>query len=91
MFEPREIIKLLDLLIGLTEAQGDTALDEKVEENLKKLIDVTNWCLDGVQRASETLGRPEASMHEIGFRAKGALLEWRAWLDEILEEGGENV
>ena len=38
-----EIIKLLGILIGGTEAVGDSAVDHQVEANLKTLIDVTNW------------------------------------------------
>lgn len=76
-----EIIKLLEILIGETKAMGDSALDEKVEHNLKVLIDVTDWCLEGVARASETRHRPEYSMQKIGERAFKALYEWRDWLE----------
>lgn len=82
-----EIIKVLDNLIGETTAVGDTWADEKREENLKTLIDITNWCLDGVHQSSETMGRPENSMHEMGFRARQALMEYHRWLGEVLEEG----
>lgn len=90
MLDSQEIIKVLDILIGQTEAVGDTAIDEHREARLKVLIDVTNWCLDGVQFASETCGRPEASMHEIGWRAKCALAEWKDWLAEMEGENNDS-
>ena len=80
-----EIIKLLDNLIGSTEAYGDSAVDEKVMKNLKTLIDVTNWCLDGVQHSAGTLHRPEDSMRRIGATAMSALLEWEEWIRDIRE------
>ena len=54
-----EIINLLEILIGQTEAVGDSAQDDKIEENLMTLIDVTNWCLDGIMQSSEI----EEAMH----------------------------
>ena len=64
---------------------GETNEDEKIEQNLMTLIDVTNWCLDGIYQSSETMGRPEYSMNKIGFRAKGALLDYKKWLDEVAQ------
>lgn len=78
-----EVIKLLESLIGDTEAVGDTWADEKIEENLKTLIDVTNWCLDSVFQSSATCGRIEDSMRRVGCRAKSALFEWEQWLEGL--------
>ena len=86
VFESKEIIKLLDHLIGNTIAVGESNADEKALENLKVLIDVTNWCLDGVHQSSETVGRPEWSMNLVGFTAKGALDDYRVWLNELCDE-----
>ena len=47
-FKSYEITKLLETLIGGTTAVGDSAVDHEIEENLKKLIDVINWCFDGL-------------------------------------------
>ena len=80
-----EIIKLLDNLIGPTEAYGDSAVDEKILSTLKTLIDVTNWCLDGVKQSAGTLHRPEDSMRRIGATAMSALLEWEEWIRGIRE------
>ena len=87
--ESGEIIKLLDNLIGRTEAVGDTRIDEKIEENLMTLIDVANWCIDGVAQSSETKNRPEWSMRRIGERAFKALLDWKEWLTERCESDDE--
>ena len=86
----QEIIKVLDHLIGITTAVGDSWVDEKIMLNLKTLIDVTNWCIDGVHQSSETMCRPESSMHNIGWTANCALDEWRVWLNELFEEGKQN-
>lgn len=81
-----EIIKLLDNLIGSTEAVGDSWADEKIEENLVTLIDVANWCIDGVAQSSETKNRSELSMRRIGERAFCTLLDWKEWLTKRSEE-----
>ena len=81
----KEIIKLLANMIGHTEAYGDSAVDEKILENLKTLIDVTNWCLDGVKYSAGALHRPEESMRLIGATAMSALLEWEEWIRGIRE------
>lgn len=85
-FNSSEIIKLIDNLVGNTEAVGESNVDEKALENLKILIDITNWCLDGIHQSSEACGRPEWSMNKIGFTAKCALDEYRVWLNELWDE-----
>ena len=87
-FESKKIIKLIDNLIGVTTAVGDPCLDEEIENNLKVLIDVTNWCLDGILSASDTAHDYRGSMRSIGQRALGALLDYKKWLDETLVELG---
>ena len=87
MFETGEITKLLDVLIGQTEAVGETNEDNRRLDNLKTLIDVTNWCLDGLQFAMASgYGRPEYSMAEISYTAQRALDEYGRWIAEVLEE-----
>lgn len=81
-----EIIKVLEKLIGATEAVGDSAIDHNVEANLKTLIDVTNWCLEGVNQSSLTRHRYEWSMRDVGERAYSAMAEWRDWLTERLDQ-----
>ena len=89
-FETNEITKLLDVLIGDVEAVGETNEDNRRLDNLKTLIDVTNWCLDGLQFAMASgYGRPEWSMAEISYTAQCALDEYGKWIAEVLEEQTE--
>ena len=91
MFETKEITKLLDVLIGKVEAVGETTEDERRLDNLKTLIDVTNWCLDGLQFAMASgYGRAEYSMAEISYTAQCALDEYGKWIAEVLEEGADD-
>ena len=88
--ETNEITKLLDALIGDVEAVGETNEDERRLDNLKTLIDVTNWCLDGLEYAMASgYGRPEWSMAEISYTAQCALGEYGKWIAEVLEEQTE--
>ena len=82
-----EIIRLLEILIGRTEAVGDSVIDDKIEDNLMKLIDVTDWCLDGVAQSSKTRDRFEGSMRRIGERAFSIMKEWSEWLQKRLNNG----
>lgn len=83
--DENEIIKLLEILIGGTEAVGDSAVDDKIENNLKTLIDVANWCMDGVSQSASTRHRQEYSMKKVGERAFSALCEWEEWLKERIQ------
>lgn len=87
MFETKEITKLLNVLIGEVEAVGETYEDNRRLDNLKTLIDVTNWCLDGLEFAMASgYGRPEYSMAEISYTAQCALDEYGKWIAEALDE-----
>lgn len=87
MFETKEITKLLNVLIGDVEAVGETNEDNRRLDNLKTLIDVTNWCLDGLEFAMASgYGRPEYSMAEISYTAQCALDEYGKWIAEVLDE-----
>ena len=87
MFETKEITKLLNVLIGDVEAVGETNEDNRRLDNLKMLIDVTNWCLDGLQFAMASgYGRPEYSMAEISYTAQCALDEYGRWIADVLDE-----
>ena len=81
----QEIIKLLDILIGPVEATGDVNVDDEINENLMTLIDVTNYCLDGVMFASETRHSLEDSKRRVGERAFSAMAEWNEWLSEQVD------
>ena len=87
MFETKEITKLLNVMIGDVEAVGETNEDNRRLDNLKTLIDVTNWCLDGLEFAMASgYGRPEWSMAEISYTAQCALDEYGTWIAEVLDE-----
>lgn len=82
----REICKLLEIIVGETEPVADSAIDNKREENLKTLIDIGNWVLDGVLYAAEHWKDPYYSSRFIGERAYAAMLEWNNWLAQKEEE-----
>lgn len=81
-----EIIKLLDAIVGSADPIGESNYDEKAADNLSVLIDITNWCLDGVANARDYIGRYEYSMSKIGFDAQCAMQDWLDWLKERLGE-----
>lgn len=84
--DSKTIIEVLDTLIGATNPIGDTWVDEERMENLKKLVDVTNWCLDGFLRVKEAPYMGERSIGDAKVLAQSAMQEWRDWLTEMLGE-----
>lgn len=85
-FDTREITKLLNLLVGDTEPVADSALDHQIEDNVKVLIDVVNWCLDGLYDTARHRKSDYGSQRDVGERAYAALLEWEEWLRGVEEE-----
>lgn len=83
-FNSREIIYIVDKLIGTTTAVGDSASDEIIDKNLRNLIDIVNWALDGIADSAKTRHRWEASMRNTGERAFSALCEWKDWIDATI-------
>ena len=83
-FNSQEIIKLVDKLIGPTTAIGDSALDKTIDNNLRNLIDLVNWALDGIADSARTRHRSEESMRITGERAFSALCEWKDWIEETI-------
>lgn len=82
----REICKLLEIVVGNTEPIADSAIDLIREENLKTLIDIGDWVLDGLLYAAEHRKDPYYSSQKIGERAYAAMLEWKEWLAQKEEE-----
>lgn len=82
----REICKLLENVVGNTEPVADSAIDDVRDENLKTLIDVGNWVLDGIYYAAIHHKDPYASSQCVGERAYATMLEWKQWLSEIEED-----
>lgn len=85
-FTTKEIEKLLDVMIGTTCPVADSELDRQINENLMVLIDVINWCLDGVYSAASYRKSPYGSQMVVGERAYAAMLEWKEWLENIENE-----
>lgn len=88
-FTSQEITKLLGKLIGGTTAIGDSTIDHEIEKNLKTLIDVVNWCLDGIVNSADTRHNYQGSMRVIGERAFSAMNEWQEWLKAQIDEVSE--
>ena len=82
----REICKLLEIIVGETEPVADSAIDPVRAENLKTLIDIGNWVLDGLFYAAEHRKDPYYSSQIIGETAYAAMLEWEEWLEQKEEE-----
>lgn len=81
-----EICKLLDILVGDTEPVADSAIDSEVDENLKTLIDIGDWVLDGLWYSARHRKDPYYSSKTVGERAYATMLEWKEWLAEKEEE-----
>lgn len=81
-----EICKLLDIIVGKTEPVANSAIDNEREENLKTLIDIGDWVLDGLLYAACHRKDPYYSNHSIGERAYAVMLEWKDWLAQKEEE-----
>lgn len=80
----KEIIKVVDKFIGTTTAIGESNADEEIDENLRKMIDLTNYLLDGIADSARTRHRPEYSMRRTGERAFSAMCKWKDWLDTAI-------
>lgn len=76
----REICKLLEIVVGETEPIADSAIDDVREENLKTLIDIGEWVLDGLLYAAGHRKDPYYSSQKVGERAYEAMLVWKDWL-----------
>ena len=79
IFTSDEIIKIIDALIGPTEAVGESHIDEKIAKKLDTLCEITDWCLDQLHYSSKTKDRPEYSMAKIGKCAEDYLRGVKAW------------
>lgn len=85
-FNHNEIEKLLNAMIGETCPVADSEIDRQINENLMLLIDVINWCLDGVYSAASYRKSPYGSQRVVGERAYAAMLEWKTWLGNVEDE-----
>lgn len=81
-----EMIRIIDSLIGPTEPLGAIELDEERLQNLKNLIDITNWCLDGILRSAEYKYSCADLVSKNGALAFATMFEYKTWFEEKLEE-----
>ena len=77
-----EIRKVVDRLVGEVEATGESREDRERLDNLQKLIDLTDNCLDKIARASFSSTRQEDSMNRIGRYALRYLAESATWFND---------
>lgn len=64
-----EIIRVVDTLIGSTEAYGDTYIDQERLVNQRKLKEVTEHLINRLYKNTHYAKRVEYSMREIGLDA----------------------
>lgn len=64
-----EIIRVVDTLIGSTEAYGDTYIDHDRLNNQRKLKEVTEHLINRLYKNTHYAKRVEYSMREIGLDA----------------------
>lgn len=81
-----EIIRIIDGLIGPTEPLGAIEFDEERLQNLKHLIDITNWCLDGILRSAEYQYSCADLKSKNSALTFATMLEYKTWFEEKLEE-----
>ena len=65
-----EIKDIVMKLIGPVQPCGDHYADMRRLENIKELIELTDYLLGEIERAAVSADRPEASMKAIGHKAK---------------------
>lgn len=82
----REITKVLDCLIGRTDPVADSAIDAEIKENVKVLIDVTNWCLDGLYQTASNRKSMYGSQRVVGELAYSSMLQLKDWLQSCEDE-----
>ena len=84
-----EIIRVVDELIGATEAYGDSYIDHDRLNNQKKLEELAEWVIAELCRNTKYTSRYEYSMKEIGEDARkflGFLVEEYGLLDYVERE-----
>ena len=85
-FTAEDITRLLDILVGASTAVGDSAVDNKIMDNLNTVIDICEWCLDRLDDAAKTKDRPEATMNKIGSHAYSYIGGIKDWANRVFED-----
>jgi hypothetical protein len=82
-----EVQKVIGRLIGYTEPEGDTYIDETRLYNTKLLVDIAYSLIDELCEVARYRERYESSMKEIGQTAHNCLLE----IDSLLKHELDRV
>ena len=82
-----EIIRVVDRLIGGVEPTGDANVDEQIQKNLEKTIDLIWYLIDGVHRSATYINSYEYSVRMVAQTATGALHELMDWIRSMIETG----
>lgn len=78
----KNIIDVVNELIGPVEPYGSSEIDAVRLENIGKLIELTSWCLDNILEASRSWDSPCSSMAKIGNSAYKAIDEYEQWIND---------
>jgi fructose-1,6-bisphosphatase/sedoheptulose 1,7-bisphosphatase-like protein len=70
-------------LIGLIEPQGESNIDETVDENLRQMIMVTESLINDIIFIARHRSRHEASINKVGKRADNFISELERTLNEL--------
>ena len=85
-FSGKEIIKVLDAMIGNTAPVGETNIDERAFDRLQVLDEVTEWCIDGIYYAGLGKRSDMASVKKVGNEAYKIMHRLQSQLSEALFE-----
>jgi hypothetical protein len=85
-FSGKEIIKVLDAMIGDTAAIGETNFDERAFDRLQVLDEVTEWCIDSIYYAGLGKRSDMASVKKVGNEAYKIMHRLHSKLSEVLFE-----
>lgn len=81
-----EIVKILNVVIGTTQACGMHRMDKDVLENVQILAEVTDTLVGWLMLSAETFDSSAMSEREVGEAAMFALTGIKDWLEEWINE-----
>lgn len=74
-----EVIKLVCNVIGSIHPVGDSRIDADHLDNLKVMIDLTEWCVGQIYDASLNENSEMSSVRQIGIKARDAIRDMHAY------------
>ena len=81
-----EIVKILNIVIGTTQACGMHSVDKDILENVQILAEVTDTLVGWLMLSAETFDSSNMSEREIGEAAMFALTGIKEWIEEWIDE-----